>query len=68
MLIEVGEMNAMSNYIYNNWLQWGRHEDLSARKSDIHRGHKAEVNITFKGRSILLSTEIEVNYCLLNDF
>ena len=29
---------------------FGRHKDLSIRKSDIHRGRKAEVNITFDGR------------------
>ena len=29
---------------------FGRHKDLSTRKSDIHRGRKAEVNITFEGR------------------
>ena len=26
------------------------HKDLSTRKSNIHRGRKAEVNITLKGR------------------
>ena len=29
---------------------FGRHKDLSTLKSDIHRGCKAEVNITFAGR------------------
>ena len=47
--------------IYNYWLQWGRHKDLSTWKSDILRGRKAEVNITLKGRWILMSTVIEVN-------
>ena len=27
-------------------------------KSDIHQGRKAEVNITFKGRLIFMSTNI----------
>ena len=31
----------------------------------IHRGRQAEVNITFKGRLILMSTEIEVNNCFV---
>ena len=34
-------------------------------KKVIHGGHKAEVNITFKGRYILMSMEIEVNNCFV---
>ena len=29
--------------------------DLSTRKSDIRRGRKADVNITFEGRQIIMS-------------
>ena len=28
---------------------FGRHSDLLTRKSDIYRGRKTEVNITFEG-------------------
>ena len=49
---------------YNYWLKWGGNEDLSTLKSDIHRGRKADLNITFKGRWILMSTEIEANIFL----
>ena len=49
--------------------KFGRHKDLSTRKSNIHRGRKtsmtASVNITFSGRQILMSTEIEVSNCIL---
>ena len=31
----------------------------------IHQGRLAEVNICFKGRSILMSTENEVNNCFV---
>ena len=31
----------------------------------FHRGRQAEVNITFEGRYILMSTEIEVNDCFV---
>ena len=34
-------------------------------KRDIHRGRKAEVNITVEVRYILMSTEIEVNNCFV---
>ena len=34
----------------------------------IHLGLAASVNITFKGRQILMSTEIEVNNCFLYEF
>ena len=33
---------------------FGRHKDLSTRKSDIHQGRKAEVNITLRGKSIIV--------------
>ena len=52
--------------LYNYWLQWGRHEDLSTPKGYNHWGGKAEVNITFKGRWILMAAEIWVNKCIVN--
>ena len=57
--------NACMLGVLNYWLQWGRHEDLSTWKSHIHWGHKAEVNISFKGKYILMSTEIEVTNCFV---
>ena len=36
-------------------LNFGRHEDLSTFKSDIHLGLAASVNISFSSRSILMS-------------
>ena len=35
------------------------------KKVIIHRARKAEVNITLKGRLILMSTEIEANSCFV---
>ena len=37
-------------------------------KSDIHQGHKAEMNITFYGRSILMSMKMKSITVLLNGF
>ena len=38
------------------------------QKSDLHRGLADSVKITFKGRYILMSTEIEVNNCFVVNF
>ena len=38
---------------------FGRHKDLSTLKSDIHLDRKAEMNITFKGRYILMSASLK---------
>ena len=38
---------------------------LPEKKNDIHRDLTASVNITFEGRYILMSTEIEVNNCFV---
>ena len=38
---------------------FGRHEDLSSLKSDIHLGVAASVNYLFSGRLILMSTSLK---------
>ena len=40
----------MSNNNTVTDFNFGRDKDLSSLKSDIHRGRKAEANITFSGR------------------